>query len=134
MRVRIGSLPQLKNFSLCLAFVDVILHKDYKETHGQSTPYMIYLDHENVDIVLAIRGLHLGNQSDYADLFDNKLGQTMFDGGYAHNGLLNATRWVFDAEHEVLKDFLKRNPTYTLTFVGHSLGARVVALFTMVEL
>ncbi|GAB4861748.1 hypothetical protein Ancab_037003 [Ancistrocladus abbreviatus] len=112
----------------------VILHKDYKETYGQSTSYMIYLDHENTDIVLAIRGLHLGNQSDYAVLFDNKLGQTMFDGGYVHNGLLNAARWVFDAEHEVLKDLLERNPTYTLTFVGHSLGAGVVALLTMVEL
>ncbi|GAB4861756.1 hypothetical protein Ancab_037011, partial [Ancistrocladus abbreviatus] len=43
----------------------VILHKDYKETHGQSTPYMIYLDHENAYMVLAIRGLCLGNQSDY---------------------------------------------------------------------
>ncbi|GAB4854753.1 hypothetical protein Ancab_023338 [Ancistrocladus abbreviatus] len=87
-----------------------------------------------IDIVVAIRGLHLGNQSDFAILFDNKLGQTMFGGGYVHNGLLNAARWVFDAEHEVLKDLLKRNPTYTLTFAGHSLGARVVALLTMVEL
>ncbi|GAB4861766.1 hypothetical protein Ancab_037021 [Ancistrocladus abbreviatus] len=78
----------------------VILHKDYKETHGQSTPYMIYLDHENADIMLGIRGLHLGNQSDHAILFDHKLGQTMFDGGYVHNGLLNAARWVFDVQHE----------------------------------
>ncbi|GAB4861767.1 hypothetical protein Ancab_037022 [Ancistrocladus abbreviatus] len=112
----------------------VILRKDYKETHGQSTPYMIYLDHENADIVVAIRGLHLGNQSDYAVLFHNKLGQTTFDGGYVYNGLLNAARWVFDAEHEVLKDLLERNPTYALTFAGHSLGAGVVALLTMVVL
>ncbi|GAB4854755.1 hypothetical protein Ancab_023340 [Ancistrocladus abbreviatus] len=86
----------------------VILCKDYKETHGQSTAYMIYLDHENEDIVVAIRGLHLGNQSDYAFLFDNKLGQTMFNGGYVHNGLLNAARWVFDAEHEDLLGNVKR--------------------------
>ncbi|GAB4861768.1 hypothetical protein Ancab_037023 [Ancistrocladus abbreviatus] len=112
----------------------VILRKDYQETHGQSTAYMIYLDHENADIVVAIRGLHLGNQSDYAVLFDNKLGQTMFDGGYVHNGLLNAARWVFDAEHEVFKNLLERNPTYTPTFAGHSLGAGVVALLTMVVL
>ncbi|GAB4861761.1 hypothetical protein Ancab_037016 [Ancistrocladus abbreviatus] len=105
----------------------VILCKDYRETHGQSTPYMIYLDHKNVDVVLAIRGQHLGNQSDYA-------GQTTFDGGYVHNGLLNAARWVFHVEHEVLKDLLESNPTYTLTFVGHSLGAGLVALLTMVVL
>ncbi|GAB4861745.1 hypothetical protein Ancab_037000, partial [Ancistrocladus abbreviatus] len=101
----------------------VILRKDYNETCGQSTPYMIYLDHKNADIVLAIRGQHLGNQSDYAVLFDNKLGQTTFD-----------ARWVFDAEHEVLKDLLERNPTYTLTFAGHSLGTGVMALLTMVVL
>ncbi|GAB4854754.1 hypothetical protein Ancab_023339 [Ancistrocladus abbreviatus] len=105
----------------------------YKETHGQSTPYMICLDHEKVDVVLAIRGPHLGNQCDYAVLFDNKLGQTTFDGGYVHNGLLNVVRWVFDAEHKVLKDLLERNPTYTLTFARHSLGAGVVALLTTVE-
>ncbi|GAB4844483.1 hypothetical protein Ancab_037861 [Ancistrocladus abbreviatus] len=112
----------------------VILRKDYKETHGLSTPYMIYLDHDNADIVLAISGLNLGSQSDYAVLFDNKLGQTPFDGGYVHNGLLKTARWVFDAEHEVLKYLLERNPTYSLTFVGHSLGAGVVALLTMVVL
>ncbi|GAB4861753.1 hypothetical protein Ancab_037008 [Ancistrocladus abbreviatus] len=88
----------------------VILRKDYKETHGQSTAYMIYLDHENADIVVAIRGLHLGNQSDYVVLFDNKLGKRR------------------------LMDLLERNPTYTLTFAGHSLGAGVVALLTMVVL
>ncbi|GAB4854758.1 hypothetical protein Ancab_023343, partial [Ancistrocladus abbreviatus] len=111
----------------------VILGKYYEETHGQSTSYMICLDHEKADIVLAIKGLHLGNRSDYAVFFDNKLGQTTFDSGYAHNGLLNAARWVFDAEHEVLKDLLERNPTYTLTFARHSLGAGVVALLTTVE-
>ncbi|GAB4861765.1 hypothetical protein Ancab_037020 [Ancistrocladus abbreviatus] len=107
---------------------------DYKETRDQSTPYMIYLDHENADIVLAIRGLHLGNQSGYAVLLDNKLGQTTFDGGYVHNGLLNAARWVFHVEYEVSKDLLERNPTYTLTFAGHSLVAGVVSLLTMVVL
>ncbi|GAB4854759.1 hypothetical protein Ancab_023344 [Ancistrocladus abbreviatus] len=85
----------------------VIFRKDYEETHGQSTPYMIYLDHEKADIVLAIRGLHLGNRSDCAILFDNKLGQTTFNGRYVHNGQLSAARWVFDAEHEVLKGFAR---------------------------
>ncbi|GMH17257.1 hypothetical protein Nepgr_019098 [Nepenthes gracilis] len=112
----------------------VILRKDYVETHGQSTPYMIYLDHDNADIVLAIRGLNLGSHSDYGVLLDNKLGQTKFDGGYVHNGLLKAARWVFDAEHEMLRELLERNPNYTLTFAGHSLGAGVVALLTMIVL
>ncbi|XP_050236447.1 uncharacterized protein LOC126686441 [Mercurialis annua] len=109
----------------------VILKKNYEETGGCSTPYMIYLDHDNFDIVLAIRGLNLAKESDYAIFLDNKLGQTKFDGGYVHNGLLKAAKWVFDTECEVLRDLAEMNPDYKLTFVGHSLGAGVVALMTM---
>ncbi|GAB2271700.1 hypothetical protein Dimus_006532 [Dionaea muscipula] len=112
----------------------IILRKDYEETHGRSTPYLIYLDHDNADVVVAFRGLNLGSQSDYAVLLDNKLGQTAFDGGYVHNGLLKAARWVFDTEHEVLRELLERHPTYKLTLAGHSLGAGVAALLTMVVL
>ncbi|EEF50522.1 uncharacterized protein LOC8261872 [Ricinus communis] len=109
----------------------VILRKNYEETGGCSTPYMIYLDHENSDIVLAIRGLNLAKESDYAVLLDNKLGQTKFDGGYVHNGLLKAAKWVFNTECKVLRNLVDMNPDYKLTFAGHSLGAGVVALMTM---
>lgn len=112
----------------------IILRKDSNETCGRSAPYLIYLDHDHADIVLAIRGLNLGSHSDYAVLLDNKLGQTAFDGGYVHNGLLKAARWVFDTEHEVLRELLARNPSYMLTLAGHSLGAGVAALLTMVVL
>ncbi|KAL6323177.1 hypothetical protein AAG906_027457 [Vitis piasezkii] len=100
----------------------VILRKNYEETQGRVPPYMIYLDHDNADIVLAVRGLNLAKESDYAVLLDNKLGQTKFDGGYVHNGLLKAAELLLDAE----------NPNYTLTFAGHSLGAGVVTLLAMV--
>ncbi|KAH9724255.1 alpha/beta-Hydrolases superfamily protein [Citrus sinensis] len=43
-------------------------------------------------------GLNLAKEGDYAVLLDNKLGQTKFDGGYVHNGLLKVARWVFHAE------------------------------------
>lgn len=112
----------------------VILRKDYEETGGRVPPYMVYLDHDNADIVLAIRGLNLARECDYAVLLDNKLGQTKFDGGYVHNGLLKAAGCVFDAEWEALRELVERNPTYTLTFTGHSLGAGVVALLTMVAI
>ncbi|KAF8027052.1 hypothetical protein BT93_E0081 [Corymbia citriodora subsp. variegata] len=112
---------------------DWIVHrKDYDETLGRAPPYMLYMDHENRDIVLIIRGLNLAKESDYAVLLDNKLGQTKLDGGYVHNGLLKAAGWVFDAECEVLKELLESFPEYTLTFAGHSLGAGVVALLTIV--
>ncbi|KAL8139175.1 hypothetical protein V2J09_005176, partial [Rumex salicifolius] len=110
----------------------IVLRKDHSETQGRCTPYMIYLDHDNADVVLAIRGLNMGIESDYAVLFDNKLGQAKFHGGYVHNGLLKAANWVFDSECEVLRGLLEENPGYTLTFAGHSLGAGVVALLTIV--
>ena len=66
------------------------LRKDYEDTLGHVTPYMIYLDHDNADVVLAVRGLNLAKESDYAILLDNKLGKTKFGGGYVHNGLLKA--------------------------------------------
>ncbi|PPS17950.1 hypothetical protein GOBAR_AA02633 [Gossypium barbadense] len=110
----------------------VFLRRNDQETQGRAPPYMIYLDHENADIVFAVRGLNLAKESDYAVLLDNKLGQTKFDGGYVHNGLLKAAEWVFDAECEVLRELLKKNPSYTLTFAGHSLGAGLVALLVMV--
>lgn len=110
----------------------VVHRKDYDETLGHAPPYMLYMDHKNRDIVLIIRGLNLAKESDYAVLLDNKLGQTKLDGGYVHNGLLKAAGCVFDAECDVLKELLESFPEYTLTFAGHSLGAGVVALLTIV--
>lgn len=92
---------------------------------------MIYLDNENAEIVLAIRGLNMAKESDFVVLLDNKLGQTKFDGGYVHNGLLKTAKWVFDTECSVLRDLVEKNPDYKLTFAGHSLGAGVVALMVI---
>ncbi|XP_023006579.1 uncharacterized protein LOC111499263 [Cucurbita maxima] len=112
----------------------VLLRKDYEETLGRVSPYMIYLDHDHGDVVLGVRGLNLAKESDYAVLLDNKLGQTKFCGGYVHNGLLKAAIWIFESECEVLRELVEKNPGYTLTFVGHSLGAGVVALLTIIAL
>ncbi|XBI06888.1 hypothetical protein VPH35_134859 [Triticum aestivum] len=99
---------------------------------GRVTPYLVYLDHAHADIVLALRGFNLGRESDYALLLDNRLGKRCFDGGYVHNGLLRAAGWVLDRECDLLRDLLDRYPAYTLTFTGHSLGAGVAAMLTMV--
>ncbi|KAG8391829.1 hypothetical protein BUALT_Bualt01G0227700 [Buddleja alternifolia] len=109
----------------------VVLKKDYDETQGRVTPYMIYLDHDNLDIVVAIRGLTLGKQNDVLLLLDNKLGQTTYDGGYVHNGLLKAGQYVLEEECEIIRDLVEKYPYYTLTFAGHSLGAGVATLLTM---
>ncbi|KAL0403151.1 UNVERIFIED_CONTAM: hypothetical protein Sradi_1955900 [Sesamum radiatum] len=110
----------------------VVMKKSYTDTRGRVPPYLIYLDHNHADIVLAIRGLNLAKESDYAVLLDNKLGKMKFDGGYVHNGLLKAAGCILDAECEVLKELAEKYPNYTLTFTGHSLGSGVAALLTMV--
>ncbi|RVX01917.1 hypothetical protein CK203_019519 [Vitis vinifera] len=110
----------------------LILKKTYEDTRGCAPPYILYLDHNHADIVLAIRGLNLAKESDYAVLLDNKLGQRKFDGGYVHNGLLKAAGCVLDAECDVLRELVEKYPNYTLTFTGHSLGSGVAALLTMV--
>ncbi|XP_012852264.1 PREDICTED: LOW QUALITY PROTEIN: uncharacterized protein LOC105971889 [Erythranthe guttata] len=110
----------------------LIMKKDYVDTGGQAPPYLLYLDHGHADIVLAIRGFNLARESDYAVLLDNKLGKRKFDGGFVHNGLLNAAECVLNAECDVLKELVEKYPKYTLTFTGHSLGSGVAALLTMV--
>ncbi|GAA0143502.1 hydrolase [Lithospermum erythrorhizon] len=76
-------------------------------------------------------GLSIFKNSDFFLLFDNKLGQTKFDNGYVHNGLLKAAEWVFEEECGVLRELVEENPSYALTFIGHSLGAGIVACLTM---
>ncbi|CAN6179939.1 unnamed protein product [Urochloa humidicola] len=110
----------------------VLRRRTYADTRGRVTPYLLYLDHAHADIVLALRGLNLVKESDYALLLDNRLGKRRFDGGYVHNGLLRAAGWVLDAECDLLRELLERYPDYTLTFTGHSLGAGIAAMLTMV--
>lgn len=104
---------------------------DYNYTRGRAPPYLIYVDHQAQDIVVAIRGLNLGRESDYAVLLDNRLGQELFDGGYVHHGLLEAAGWLLKKESETLKSLLRKHPSYMLTFAGHSLGSGVAAMLTM---
>ncbi|XP_008787502.3 uncharacterized protein LOC103705539 [Phoenix dactylifera] len=110
----------------------VVRRKMYRDTRGRVPPYLIYLDHDHEDIVLAIRGLNMARESDYAVLLDNRLGKRKFDGGYVHNGLLRAAGWVLDSECDILKELMEKYPSYTLTFAGHSLGSGVAAMLAMV--
>ncbi|RWW11517.1 hypothetical protein BHE74_00011660 [Ensete ventricosum] len=88
----------------------VVFRKTYEDTHGRAPPYLIYVDHKNSDIVLAIRGFNFAQEGDYALLLDNGLGKRKFSGGYVHNGLLTAAVWVFDAECKILRELLEKYP------------------------
>ncbi|CAN4114783.1 unnamed protein product [Withania somnifera] len=95
-----------------------VKHVAYKETLGNAPPYLIYLDHEHQEIVVAIRGLNLVKNSDYKVLMDNKLGKQMFDGGYVHHGLLKAATWMLNRESETLKRlWVENGKSYKMIFI-----------------
>ncbi|KAL7230510.1 hypothetical protein ACSBR2_008897 [Camellia fascicularis] len=111
----------------------VIKRLTYQQTHGNAPPYIIYLDHHRREIVLAIRGLNLIKESDYKLLLDNGLGMQMFDGGFVHHGLLKSAIWLLNKESETLKRlWLENGSSYRMIFAGHSLGAGVAALLTVI--
>lgn len=105
----------------------------YEQTQGNAPPYVIYLDHDHSEIILAIRGLNLVKESDYKLLLDNRLGMQMFDGGYVHHGLLKSAIWLLNKESETLKRIWEENgKSYKMVFAGHSLGSGVAALLTVI--
>ncbi|KAH7556997.1 hypothetical protein ACOSP7_026336 [Xanthoceras sorbifolium] len=111
----------------------VVKRVTYEQTHGHAPPYIIYLDHDHREIVLAIRGLNLIKESDYKLLLDNKLGRQMFDGGYVHHGLLKSAVWLLNEEGETLKRLWVENGSdYSMVFAGHSLGSGVAALLAVI--
>ncbi|XP_057784064.1 uncharacterized protein LOC131001587 [Salvia miltiorrhiza] len=111
----------------------VVKRVSYEQTLGHAPPYLIYADHENREIVMAIRGMNLLNESDYKLLLDNRLGKQMFDGGYVHYGLLKSATWVLNAESETLRRLWEENGRcYKMVFVGHSLGSGVAALLSVI--
>ncbi|CAJ2640715.1 unnamed protein product [Trifolium pratense] len=110
----------------------VIKRVTYEETQGHAPPYIIYVDHDHREIVMAVRGLNLAKESDYKTLLDNKLGQQMFDGGYVHNGLLKSAVWLLNKESETLKSlWIENGSDYGMVFAGHSLGSGVVSLLSI---
>ncbi|KAM2685444.1 hypothetical protein FF1_047148 [Malus domestica] len=111
----------------------VVKRVTYEQTLGHAPPYLIYVDHDHKELVLAIRGLNLVKESDYKLLLDNKLGMQMFDGGYVHHGLLKSAIWLLKEEGETLKRlWLENGSNYDMVFAGHSLGSGVATLLTVI--
>ncbi|KAI8540917.1 hypothetical protein RHMOL_Rhmol08G0022200 [Rhododendron molle] len=111
----------------------VVKRVTYEQTRGNAPPYLIYVDHDHREIVLAIRGLNMAKESDYKLLLDNQLGIQMFDGGYVHRGLLRSAIWILNEESETLRRlWVEHGSSYDMVFAGHSLGAGVAALLTVI--
>ncbi|KAH7652872.1 Triacylglycerol lipase protein [Dioscorea alata] len=104
----------------------------YSQTHGHCPPYLIYIDTTNREIVVAIRGLHLLSNSDYSLLLDDRPGLQPLDSGYVHHGLFKAAVWLLSHEAPVLRRLLREHgPDFKLVLAGHSLGAGVASLATL---
>ncbi|XP_039170505.1 uncharacterized protein LOC120286346 [Eucalyptus grandis] len=105
----------------------------YEQTLGHAPPYIIYVDHDHREIVLAIRGLNLAKESDYELLLDNRRGMQMYDGGYVHRGLMKSATWLLDEESETLKRlWVENGSNYRIIFAGHSLGSGVASLLAVI--
>jgi hypothetical protein len=98
---------------------------------GACPPYFIYVDHEYKEVSMYIRGLNLLHRRDYVVLFKNRKGDKPFDEGFVHHGMFEAADWTAKHVAPILKEQLQSNQGYRLTIVGHSLGAGVAGLFTM---
>ncbi|CAL4918675.1 unnamed protein product [Urochloa decumbens] len=98
-------------------------------------PYRLVHDRDRGEVVLAVRGLGLARPEDYRLLLDAG-GPEPFAGGHAHRGLLRAAVWLLDREGPALRRMVAEaagtGRCGRLVFVGHSLGAGVAALATVV--
>ncbi|PAV71562.1 hypothetical protein WR25_20518 [Diploscapter pachys] len=111
-------------------------------------PFVVLADHESKSIVITIRGscspvdlitdLCLNDEILSVDVdADPILRQdTSLDGNgeiRVHRGMLRSARYVYDTlrKHNVLDDMYVLNPTYDLVICGHSLGAGVASLLTL---
>lgn len=122
--------PPLNGYQLNPNFI--FKRATYHQTQPHAPPYLIYVDHTRREIVTAIRGLNLKKESDYKTLLDNRLGKHMFDGGYVHHGLLKSAVWLLNEDSENLRRLWVENGScYKMVFVGHSLGAGVASLLTV---
>ncbi|GAQ90688.1 hypothetical protein KFL_006740020 [Klebsormidium nitens] len=93
--------------------------------------HIIYQDDDRTTVVVAVRGLDMGSRYDFRTLCDNHKGKTMYQGGYVHHGLLQAAECLLKMEGEYVAGLLAKHPDYHLVFVGHSLGAGIAMLATI---
>ncbi|KAH9570759.1 hypothetical protein CY35_02G057900 [Sphagnum magellanicum] len=108
-----------------------VVEFQHPQERGACPPYFIYLSHERKELALYIRGLQLLHRQDYVTLMNNRKDEQPFDGGYVHHGMYQPAEWSAKHITPKLKELLLANKGYRFTNVGHSLGAGVAPLFTI---
>ena len=99
-----------------------------ENTSDQHCPgFMIYVNHKEKDIVLAIRGTW-----SIRDIMMDLIGDSVpFLDGWTHRGMLQGATKVIKESEEVLKEAFMKFPDYTLVLCGHSLGGGAAELITL---
>jgi len=111
------------------------------------TPFVVLADHHTKSIVITIRGsaslldlitdLSLNSERFSVDVDTDPIlrEDTTLDDGEVrvHRGMLNGARYVYNTikANKVLDDLFLLNPGYNLVVTGHSLGAGVASLLTL---
>uniref|UniRef100_A0A7E4UUQ0 sn-1-specific diacylglycerol lipase n=1 Tax=Panagrellus redivivus TaxID=6233 RepID=A0A7E4UUQ0_PANRE len=111
------------------------------------TPFVVLTDHQTKSIVITIRGsaslmdlitdLSLNSERFSVDVDTDPIlrADPALDDGEVrvHRGMLRGARYVYNTlkGHKVLDDLYMLNPGYDLVVCGHSLGAGVASLLTL---
>ncbi|XP_030838432.1 sn1-specific diacylglycerol lipase beta [Strongylocentrotus purpuratus] len=118
--------------SLAGADEEDLLYVSFKNKIFQS-PFFVALDHTHKSVVIAIRGTlsfkdMLTDVSADAERLDIE-GHEI----YAHRGIANNSKYILNKlkELNLLEDAFQRHPDYKLVISGHSLGAGVAAILSI---
>lgn len=111
------------------------------------TPFVVLADHQSKNVVITIRGsaslldlitdLSLNSERFSVDVDTDPIlreDHTLDDGEVrVHRGMLNGARYVYNTikAQRILDDLFLLNPGYGLVVCGHSLGAGVASLLTL---
>jgi len=116
-----------------------IVHANFIDTITE-IPYMILLDHEWKSVVVTIRGTitleSVLTDMNVAPKGLSRLGEECgFDGKefYCHTGMLASTEWIYRdmKKNGKLTKVLAEYEGYKLRIIGHSLGAGVAAILSV---
>ena len=116
-----------------------IIYANFSDTITE-IPYVILLDHEWKSVVVTIRGTitleSVLTDMNVAPEALTRLGEECgFDGDglYCHTGMLAYTEWIYRdmKRHGKLHKILAEYEGYKLRIVGHSLGAGVAAMLSV---
>eukprot|EP01094_Clydonella_sp_ATCC50884_P023102 TRINITY_DN5452_c0_g1_i1.p1 TRINITY_DN5452_c0_g1~~TRINITY_DN5452_c0_g1_i1.p1 ORF type:complete len:1030 (-),score=315.25 TRINITY_DN5452_c0_g1_i1:393-3134(-) len=95
---------------------------------GHMPGHFMCYDHEGKSIVIGLRG-----SANHRDALTDLAGKyTPLYGGYVHDGMLYSARQVKDKLEPFIFEALEKHPDYSLVVTGHSLGAGVTGIFTLI--